>query len=540
MEAGEDRSRPSEDCSRPSKRPRLDGVDQSETGGGQETVGCRLLQFQQAWDSVLHSGEVREWVTQGYTIPFSTKPPLTRPSNSSATLLPKARMQVVRDEVRQLVAKQAVRVVTPRQADATLGFYSKLFCVLKSSGNWRPIINLKPMNKFVVKQRFKMETVQDVKELLRPGDYGATVDLQDAFYHISVAERSRRYLRFIVDKTIYEFRALPMGLTCSPRIFTGINRVLDTLFRRRGIRVTFYIDDILVLGKDREDCRQRVLYVLQSLRNLEFMINSSKSQLEPSQHFTYLGLRWDTVSWQISLKPDREVAIRSRAQHILSQGFVTCREVARLVGQVLSSRVAIPLARARIRRTQWELIKSCPDETQLNSYMYLSEEAEEELSFWTNLESGLSLPISVPESTQSLATDVSDRGLGGYFRGEIYSESAPEGHINYTELVALDGALDFFEDRLQPGPLVWRVDNNTALAAIAKQGSTRNWQMCSLAVLILKKAESRGIQLLPIRISSEDNYLADKASKFQEFSDWSLCDRMAERIFERFPLVSIY
>ena len=151
MEAGEDRSRPSEDCSRPSKRPRLDRVDLPETGGGQETVGCWLLQFQQAWDSVLHSGEVR------------------------------------------------------------------------------------PMNKFVVKQRFMMETVQDVKELLRPGDYGATVDLQDAFYHVSVANRSRRYPRFIMDNTIYKFRVLPMGLTCSPRIFTGINRVLGTLFRRRGI-----------------------------------------------------------------------------------------------------------------------------------------------------------------------------------------------------------------------------------------------------------------------------------------------------------------
>ena len=123
--------------------------------------------------------------------------------------------------------------------------------------------------------------------------------------------------------------------------------------------------------------------------------------------------------------------------------------------------------------------------------MYLSEEAKEELLFWTNLESGLSLPISVPESTQSLATDASDRGLGSYFRGEIYSESAPEGHINYTELVALDGALDFFKDRLQPGPLVWRVDNNTALVAIVQQGSTRNWQMCSLAVHILKKEEPR-------------------------------------------------
>ena len=266
-----------------------------------------------------------------------------------------------------------------------------------------------------------------------------------------------------------------MGLTCSPRIFTGINRVLGTLFRRKGIRVVFYIDNILVLGKDMEDCRGKVLFILQSLRGLGFLINSAKSQLVPSQSFTYLGLRWSTVDWQISLKSDHEVAIRTRAQHILGRDIVMCREVSRLVGQVLSCRDEILLARACIQRTQWELIKSCPDETQLNSLMYLSREAKEEIQFWAELQADLSMPISVPKATQSLATDASDSGLGGYLNGELYSEPAPEGHINYTELVALDRALDHFEDWLQPGPLVWRVDNNTALAAIAKQGSTKNW-----------------------------------------------------------------
>ena len=104
----------------------------------------------------------------------------------------KDRMQVVWDEVCQLIAKQAVWVVSPAEAFNKPGsFYSKLFCVRKQSGSWRPIINLKPMNKFVAKQNFKMETVRDMKQLFRPGDYGTTVDLQDAFYHVIMAQEFR-------------------------------------------------------------------------------------------------------------------------------------------------------------------------------------------------------------------------------------------------------------------------------------------------------------------------------------------------------------
>ena len=101
---------------------------------------------------------------------------------------------------------------------------------------------------------------------------------------------------------------------------------------------------------------------------------------------------------------------------------------------------------------------------------------------WQDLKPNRSLPISVPKATQSLATDTLTTDLGSYLKGELYSEPAPEGHINYTELVALDGALNHFEDRLQPSPLVWKVNNNTALVASAKQVSTRNGWMCSLIV----------------------------------------------------------
>ena len=74
--------------------------------------------------------------------------------------------------------KKVLRKLTLEEATNVKGYYSKMFCVAKpDSGTWRPIINLKPMNRFVQKKSFKMETVKHVRSLLRPGHWVTSIDL---------------------------------------------------------------------------------------------------------------------------------------------------------------------------------------------------------------------------------------------------------------------------------------------------------------------------------------------------------------------------
>ena len=118
---------------------------------------------------------------------------------------------------------------------------------------------------------------------------------------------------------------------------------------------------------------------------------------------------------------------------------------------IQSTDTAVPLARARMRRTQWEFLASCRSEEDYNTFMYLSEQALEELKYWENLPEGLSLPITLPSSRQSVDTDASNTGIGIYFNGELISEPVPDGHINQMELFALMQVFDLFKNRLEPG-----------------------------------------------------------------------------------------
>ena len=53
----------------------------------------------------------------------------------------------------------------------TKGFYSRIFVVPQKWGKHRPVIDLRPLNRFVVYQHFKMESIQLVRDLLQREDW---------------------------------------------------------------------------------------------------------------------------------------------------------------------------------------------------------------------------------------------------------------------------------------------------------------------------------------------------------------------------------
>ena len=76
----------------------------------------------------------------------------------------------------------------------SLGFYSRLFLVWKTSGSWRPVIDLSTLNLFVDVSHFRMETIQSVLLSVRQGDWMASIDLKEAYLQIPVDPESRRFL----------------------------------------------------------------------------------------------------------------------------------------------------------------------------------------------------------------------------------------------------------------------------------------------------------------------------------------------------------
>ena len=178
-----------------------------------------------------------------------------------------------------------------------------------------------------------MTTLKDVSQLIQPGDWAVCLDLRDSYFHVSVHTRHRRFLRFIWKEQTYRYTALPFGLSTSPFCFTKVTRPMVQYLRSQGVRVVFYLEDVLLLAHTRRGAQENKRRVVHLLGKLSFSLNHEKSDFVPRQSFSYLGLQWDTRSMQVRLPENKVSEIRSLAASLQDRRVVSARSLMTFFGE---------------------------------------------------------------------------------------------------------------------------------------------------------------------------------------------------------------
>ena len=258
--------------------------------------GCLSLHWQ-AWRVRGAEPWVVEVLRFGYCLPFLSPPPLSSALLPMPSYSPTSIKGAALEEVTLgLVVKGAVELA-PLPSP---GFYSCLFVVWKTSGSWRPVIDLSHLNRFVDMSPFQMETIQSVLLSVRQGDWMASIDLKDAYLQVPVHPASRHFLRFVLRNQVYQFKALCFGLSTAPQVFTRVMAPVSAILHSMGIRMRRYLDDWLVQSSSRESLLRDLQTVLQLCHELGIIVNPQISTLVPSQVVQYLGVIIDTTSFRAS------------------------------------------------------------------------------------------------------------------------------------------------------------------------------------------------------------------------------------------------
>ncbi len=118
----------------------------------------------------------------------------------------------------------------------------------KRDGGLRPILDLRRLNFSLYKGMFKMLMIKTIMSQVQEGNWFVTIDLKDAYFHIKVVQRHRRFLRFAFGGKAYQYKVLPFGLDLAPRTFMKCMDAALAPLRLQGIRVLNYLDDWLILA----------------------------------------------------------------------------------------------------------------------------------------------------------------------------------------------------------------------------------------------------------------------------------------------------
>ena len=256
--------------------------------------------------------------------------------------------EYMQEEIRSMLGKQAISEIE----SSPEGFYSQMFLVPKKDGRQRPVINLKRLNQSVKTEHFKMEGIHMLKDLLKAGDWMATIDLKDAYFMIPMAQEDREFLRFQWKDKAYQFNCLPFGLSSAPWVFTKSTRPIVATLRELGLRLIIYIDDILVIVETESMLRDHITAVIYLLENLGFVINHPKSELTPTQEIEFLGFVINSTKMELKLPGEKIKKKKSEAGKVLQAHTVSALTLSRIIGKMNAATRAIPMAPLYYRNLQ--------------------------------------------------------------------------------------------------------------------------------------------------------------------------------------------
>lgn len=512
-------------------------------------MGGRLARFSPVWERFTQDQWVVNTINQGFRIEFVSLPP--PPSGIRHTPIPRTMecRLALQEEVASLLAKQVVEEVP--QHEIGQGFYSTFFVVPKKPQGLRPILNLKPFNRSVIRKGFKLDSVRSVRNELRPRDYAISLDLKDAYYHILIHPAFRKFLRFCLEGHHWQFRALPFGLSSSPRAFCKCLAPILAWCHSRGIRVLAYLDDWLGLNQDARSLRDQSRQLIQILQQLGWVISFPKSHLTPSQQFTYIGVTFDTVLNRMAPTPARADSLASMAHQMAGWQFVPAIRILEILGHMASMIDIVTTARLHMRHLQLSLLRQWkPKRDSLLTSVTISQEARADLLWWSNPEhTRAGAPIWPPDPTITILTDASMEGWGAHcnewtLQG-TWSLEEQRCHINFLEMKTVLLVLQHWAHRLQGQRLLLRSDNTTTVQYINRQGGTVSPRLCLLTLDIWNLLLDHDMWMQAAHIAGKDNVIADSLSRGKGIplsTEWSLCPETVKWIFHILdrPLVDLF
>ncbi|KAA6385215.1 MAG: putative reverse transcriptase, partial [Streblomastix strix] len=186
------------------------------------------------------------------------------------------------------------------------------FLVPRSDGRLRKILNCRMVNSVTMNQKFQLNDMEHLRQLIQPEDFATTLDIRDAYHHVNVHSSLRPYFGFAFHDRMYIYAGLPFGWNRSLYTFTKTLSVCIQQIRKRWKeKITSYIDDILLLHPVKQELQTMIKQIAQFLKDLGWGLAPEKCRMIPHQRFKYLGWQWNTATMDVQMPAPRRKIMKT-------------------------------------------------------------------------------------------------------------------------------------------------------------------------------------------------------------------------------------
>ena len=439
---------------------RVGGDADSSQGAksGQPTVKGRLKECLPFWrEEIKAPASILRIIECGYVLPLMQEPPTFQGNNRPFAYKHAA---FVEESLGELLSSECVVPVAK-----VPHVCSPLSVVVNRTGKKRLVVNLRYLNRFLWKQKFKYEDLRVAMLLLKQGDLLFSFDLKSGYHHVDICKEHWKYLGFSWKGQCYVFTVLPFGLSSACYIFTKLVRPLVGYWRKVGLRIIVYLHDGLCAVTGEADAHKASMFVRVALDKSGFLANKQKSIWTPTKRLKWLGFMLDMEKGHIEVPAERLAATRKKLDETCALNRIQARQLASIVGSIISMGLAVgPLTRF-MTRSMYALLNS---RQSWSTMLTISSEAQQEMLFWWDcLAVHCGQPIwHSPSAVQVVYSDASETGYGGYVveHGTCssfgqWTESEAQQSSTWRELAAVLQVLRGVASKLTNHRVRWFTDN---------------------------------------------------------------------------------
>nr|KYP32200.1 Transposon Ty3-I Gag-Pol polyprotein [Cajanus cajan] len=193
--------------------------------------------------------------------------PGTRPISIAPYRMSPVELVELKKQIEDLLEKGFVRPsVSPWGAPVLL--------VKKKDGSMRLCVDYRQLNKVTIKNKYPLPRIDDLMDQLVGACVFSKIDLRSGYHQIRVKGEDVPKTAFRTRYGHYEYLVMPFGVTNAPAIFMDyMNRIFHPYLDKF---VVVFIDDILVYSKTKEEHKEHLKVVLQTLKERQLYVNLSK------------------------------------------------------------------------------------------------------------------------------------------------------------------------------------------------------------------------------------------------------------------------
>lgn len=230
----------------------------------------------------------------------------------------------------------------------------------------------------------------------------------------------------------------------------------------------------------------------------------------------------------IKLTREKALALQTASTSLLNTASPTIREVARVLGKIVSSFPGVMYGPLYYRHIEYD--KTCTlrnHRWNFDRRMSLSANAKTELEWWTANVMTAENVMTRGQPSCELMTDASNEGWGAVCgpqsTGGLWTSDEKRHHINYLELLAVFLGLKALCTSHRDRHISLKIDNTTAVAVINHMGTSHSGHLNKLCKEIWDWCIARNLWISAGHIAGKANVEADLESRQnQTMTEWML------------------